>query len=125
VCKVLITPTLLAVEFMWLRRRPNRVALLATGALLAGISIATLLDKQVGRVGDGWLGWDSESGGVCPVLCCWLRIPTFVLLPALLLPRSHQTLWVLQWDWPPPLCALFTRSWRARSSKTWGWMRIR
>jgi hypothetical protein len=46
VCKVLITPTLLFVEFVWLRKRPGRAALLSTAVLLAGISIATLLDKQ-------------------------------------------------------------------------------
>ena len=45
-CKVLITPTLLAVEFSWLGKRPGRVALLSTGVLLLGVSIATLLDKQ-------------------------------------------------------------------------------
>lgn len=48
VCKVLITPTLLAVEFAWLQKRPGRAALLSTAVLLAGISVATLLDKQVG-----------------------------------------------------------------------------
>lgn len=46
-CKVLITPTLLAIERLWLGKRPGRVALVSTGVLLAGISIATLLDKQV------------------------------------------------------------------------------
>ena len=46
-CKVLITPTLLAIEFAWLGNRPTRMALLSTAVLLAGISVATLLDKQV------------------------------------------------------------------------------
>ena len=47
VCKVLITPTLMGIELVWLRKVPGRGAVVSTGVLLAGISVATLLDKQV------------------------------------------------------------------------------
>ena len=46
-CKVLITPTLIAVERVWLGRRPSGRALAATGVLLLGIAVATLFDKQL------------------------------------------------------------------------------
>lgn len=53
---MLITPSVVGLELAWLGKVPGRAAVLSISALLAGICVATLLDKQARGSGAEWGG---------------------------------------------------------------------